>query len=188
MIGLIKTIRSEKTSKIYSKLEVNSTILHSLQYDLMMFVLSLSGLVLSAHFLIEAAAQLAHYFGVSDLVIGLTVVAIGTSLPELVTSLMCMKHGQDDMALGNVIGSNVLGVLGVIAIPALLSPGPVEFSVIWRDCVAMLFMTLALWVFIYNDISKASMIKRWEGAVLLMLFMIYIGVTIIATPNVTMLS
>ena len=184
LIWIIRSMRRETASSVYADLKVSERTHQPFWRSMGLTVLSLIGLLISAHFLVDAASDIAHFLGVSDLVIGLTIVAVGTSLPELVTSLMCLRHGQDDMAVGNIIGSNIFGILGVVAIPALLAPGQIDSNILWRDCTAMILITLALWVFIYNGMPRQAVIKRWEGMCLLLLFLGYMFV--VAMGDITL--
>ncbi len=135
------------------------------------FSVGLVGLLVSSKILVWAAVNIAHTLGVSDLVIGLTIVALGTSLPELAASIGSVLKGEDDLAIGNVIGSNVYNLLAVYSLPALIAPGAVDAVVISRDFPVLLAFTAALFV-LGIGISKAGNINRWEGAGL---FMAYLG-------------
>ena len=124
-------------------------------------------LLVSAEILVWAAIEVAAWLGVSELIIGLTVVAVGTSLPELAATLGAAVKGQTDIAIGNVVGSNILNVLAVLAVPALVSAPAVDIEVLWRDCGMMLALTMALALFAYAVGSRA-VITRFEGAVILL--------------------
>ncbi|MGR5541966.1 calcium/sodium antiporter, partial [Vibrio campbellii] len=101
-------------------------------------------LPLAADTLVNSAVTIATYFGMSDLVIGLTIIAVGTSLPELAASLAGVMKGEDDMAVGNIIGSNVFNILAVMGIPGLLNPSMVSELVMGRDYWVMLAVSLLL--------------------------------------------
>ena len=126
----------------------------------------LAVLVVSAEVLVWAAVKIAHFFQVSDLIIGLTVIAIGTSLPELAATVGSAIKGHSDIAIGNVVGSNILNILAVLAVPGLLHGTEISGLAFWRDCGMMLAVTLALSLFAYAVNSRA-VITRFEGAVLL---------------------
>ena len=128
------------------------------------FGTGLLAILISADMLVWAATGIASWWGVSELVIGLTIVAVGTSLPELAASVVAAFKGHADIAIGNVVGSNILNILTVLTIPALISAPGIEAVVFWRDCGMMLALTLVLTVFAYT-MKKA--ITRVEGAVLL---------------------
>jgi len=136
------------------------------------FVVGLLGLLISSKVLVWAAVNIAHMMGVSDLVIGLTIVALGTSLPELAASIGSVLKGEDDLAVGNVIGSNVYNLLAVFSLPALIAPGPVDASVISRDFPVLLAFTAVLFV-LGVGLSRAGNINRWEGGGLLSAYLFY---------------
>lgn len=127
----------------------------------------------SAQILIWGAAHLAAALGVSDLVIGLTIVALGTSLPELAASMAGALKGEDDLAVGNVLGSNMFNLLLVLPIPALIAPGAVPAHLLERDMFAMVVLTLVLFVFCVGWRGRAPRVSRLEGAALLGCFAVY---------------
>ncbi|MCX4189041.1 calcium/sodium antiporter [Methylophaga sp. OBS3] len=130
-------------------------------------------LVLSSRLLVWGAVDIAVALGVSDLIIGLTIVAIGTSLPELASSLMAIKKGEHDMAIGNVIGSNLFNTLTVVGIAGLISPMAIDPSVLSRDVAVMSGLTLLLFVFAYGFRGRQGRINRIEGSILLAAFIAY---------------
>lgn len=123
-------------------------------------------LLLSAEVLVWAATTIAQALGVSELIIGLTIIAIGTSLPELAATVGSALKGHTDIAIGNVVGSNILNILAVMSIPGLIHPVDFGGAVLWRDFGIMLAMTLLLLFFAYGVGSRA-VITRFEGFVLL---------------------
>lgn len=128
----------------------------------------LVGLVLmvgSSKMLVWGAVSIAHYFGVSDLVVGLTVVAVGTSLPELASSIAAARKGQDDIALGNIIGSNVFNSLMVIGVSGLIHPLAAEPDFMRRDIPVMAATTLLLYAFCWGRGGK-GVVTRLEGTIL----------------------
>lgn len=129
-------------------------------------IIGLLGLLISSRLLVWASVNIANALGVSDLVIGLTLVAMGTSLPELAASAVSVLKRQSDLAVGNVIGSNMYNLLAVYSLPGLIAPGPVNESVLSRDFPVMLALTLVLFVFGFG-FSKSGRINRWEGLFLL---------------------
>jgi cation:H+ antiporter len=124
-------------------------------------------LLISAELLVWAATSIASTLGVSELIIGLTIVAIGTSLPELATTVGAALKGHSDIAIGNVVGSNILNILAVLCIPGLLGGVAIESAVLWRDCGMMLALTLLLALFAYAVHSRQHVITSFEGVVLL---------------------
>ena len=132
----------------------------------MWVVVGLIMLPAAAHFMVESAVVIARYFGLSDLVIGLTIIAIGTSLPELAASIAGVLKNEDDLALGNIIGSNIFNLLAVLAMPGLIVPGLIDANATERDAYAMLAVTILLIAFSFN-LKGTRRINRWEGALLL---------------------
>ncbi len=126
-------------------------------------------LPLSAHFMVESAVEIARYFGMSELVIGLTIIALGTSLPELAASIAGVLKNEDDLALGNIIGSNIFNILAVLAMPGLIAPGVIDSHVASRDIFAMLLVTALLIAFSFNFRGSRS-INRWEGGALILCY------------------
>lgn len=125
--------------------------------------------------LVGGAANLASALGVSDTIIGLTVVAAGTSAPELITSVMAVKRGQDDIAVGNVVGSNIFNMLGILGITALLQPLPVPMEILQRDSLWMIGGSLLLFPFMRTGMR----VDRWEGLCLLGGFITYMTLLVL---------
>ncbi len=140
------------------------------------FLLALVFLLLSSELLVWAITEIAHELGVSDLFIGLTVIAIGTSLPELVVSMTSALKDHMDMAIGNIVGSNIFNILAVLSIPCVLSPtGDLEFELLWRDYALMLTLTLTLVAFAYFSKTKPS-IGRIKAVILITIWLGYLAV------------
>jgi cation:H+ antiporter len=127
----------------------------------------------SARLVVWGAATLATWFGVSDLVIGLTVVAFGTSLPELAASIISALKDEHDIAIGNVIGSNMFNLLGVLALPAVIAPGPVQEGVLERDYPSMFALTFVLFVMARGFRVRAR-VTRVDGVILVACFTVYV--------------
>ncbi|MBS4700914.1 MULTISPECIES: calcium/sodium antiporter [Aeromonas] len=135
------------------------------------------GLVLlvgASRLLVWGAVTIAQAFGISDLVIGLTIVAVGTSLPELASSLMAIKKKEHDLALGNVLGSNLFNTLAVVGIAAGIAPLDVDPAVLSRDWSLMMGLTLLLLVMCLGRKGQGR-INRVEGGILLCIFVAYTG-------------
>ncbi|MEZ5525213.1 MAG: calcium/sodium antiporter [Pseudomonadales bacterium] len=141
---------------------------------LLWFIVGLLILVASSRALVWAATGIAQILGVSDLLIGLTIIAIGTSLPELAASVASVLKGHHDIALGNVIGSNIFNLLAVMSIPAAIAPYAFSEQVLWRDYSFMLILTALLIAFCYLGIRRPRGIKigRTLGG---LFFLSYIG-------------
>lgn len=140
--------------------------------NLLSIGLGLVILPLSAHFLVHSAVHMAHWLGISELVMGLTFVAIGTSLPNLATAVVASLKGQDDIAVGTILGSNMFNLLVVMAFPGLINPSTINHHLLWRDIPVMFIMTLAL-LLINHQYKKK--IERWQGGLLLLIYGCYMG-------------
>lgn len=136
-------------------------------------VVGLIILVASSRLLVWGAVEIAQAFGVSDIIIGLTIIAVGTSLPELASSIIAIRKNEHDLALGNVIGSNLFNTLAVIGIAGAIHPLNVDSEVLWRDAMFMGILTLSLFIVGYGFKGQGR-INRIEGLVLLLA---YIGYT-----------
>lgn len=135
-------------------------------------VIGLTVLLAAAQLLVYAATEIALALGVSSMIIGLTIVAIGTSLPELAATIGSAMKGQPDIAIGNIVGSNILNILAVLAVPGMISATTLDFSALWRDSGMMLALTLMLALFAYGLNSRA-VITRFEGIVMLLAWIGY---------------
>lgn len=129
-------------------------------------------LLLGSKLLVMGAVEIAHMWGVSDLVIGLTIVAIGTSLPELAASIMSALKKEPDIAIGNIIGSNMFNLLAVLSLPGIIDPGPLQHEVMNRDFPIMIGLTVLLFVMAYG-FKGPGRVNRIEGGLLLMAFIAY---------------
>lgn len=129
-------------------------------------------LLAAAQLLVYAATEIAVALGISSMIIGLTIVAIGTSLPELAATVGSALKGQPDIAIGNIVGSNILNILAVLAVPGLITSTELDFSALWRDSGMMLALTLMLALFAYGLNSRA-VITRFEGTVMLLAWIGY---------------
>jgi len=141
-------------------------------------------LMFSSQLLVWGASNIATELGISDLVIGLTIVAIGTSLPELAATISSARKGETDLAIGNIVGSNLFNTLGVLAIPALIAPSIVSEPVLTRDMPIMIGVTVLLIIFGIGCYKAArNRIVFWNGAVFLALFFAYQGLLYYQTVN-----
>ncbi len=137
-------------------------------------VIGLLLLIASSRLLVWGAVSIAQGFGVSDLMIGLTIVAVGTSLPELASSIIAIRKNEHDLALGNVVGSNLFNTLAVVGIAGTINPMSVSTDVLSRDISVMAILTIALFAVGFG-FRKPGRINRYEGALLLAT---YIGYTV----------
>ena len=141
--------------------------------------LGLALLVLSAQALVAAASSIAESLGVSTAIIGLTIVALGTSLPELAASVTCVLKGHHDLAIGNIVGSNILNLLAVLPFPGLFSPGLIEPALLYRDYTVVLLLTCLLAYFCYNGVKKDRMISRFNGVIFLFIYCAWFTVMVV---------
>jgi len=123
-----------------------------------------------AHATVTGAAEVARLLGWSERIIGLTIVSAGTGLPEVVASLVSSVRGRSDVAIGNVIGSNLFNILGILGLSALASPLPVQSELVASDCWWMLGVTLLLFPVMFTGLR----VSRWEGGVLLAVYVVYL--------------
>lgn len=173
MFWLIHTAVRERSMDPYSR-ELESDLPEVLPNLLawLYFFIGLAGLLLSSRLLVWSAVNIANFFGISDLVIGLTIVALGTSLPELAATVSSVLKKEDDLAIGNIIGSNMYNMLAVYSLPGLIAPGAVLGSVVDRDFPVMLAFTAVLFVLARGRMRKGK-ICRLEGMALLLAYLGY---------------
>jgi cation:H+ antiporter len=138
-----------------------------LKKSLFRLALGLAVLLASSRILVWGAVGLARSFGVSNLIVGLTIVAIGTSLPELASSVAAARKNQHDLALGNIVGSNLFNTLAVVGVSGTIHPIAVSPMVLCRDVVVMGALSLSLFLIGYGFRGKPGKINRWEGVSLL---------------------
>jgi len=135
-------------------------------------VVGLAVLLGGSHILVDGAVSLARMLGVSEFVIGLTIVAVGTSLPEVAASIAGALKREPEIAIGNVIGSNMFNILGVLCLPGLIHPAALEKTVMLRDYPFMLALTVALFLMAYG-LRRPGGVSRFQGALLLAAFFGY---------------
>lgn len=135
-----------------------------------LFLIGLATLLVGSRVLVRGAVELAVSLGVSELVVGLTLVALGTSLPELAASVAASRRGEQDIAVGNVVGSNIFNLLGVLALPGIIAPGAVSRAVVIRDFPIMLGATLLL---LFMALNEATEIGPKRGLTLVLVFVAY---------------
>ena len=144
----------------------------SLKLGIIWLIVGLVLLALGSRILVGGAIYIATDLGVSKMIIGLTIIAIGTSLPELAASIMSARKGQHGIALGNIIGSNIFNLLGVMAIPALINPVVIEADALWRDYGLMLLLTLFILALSFKA-RRGGTISRLMGSLLLLIYVMY---------------
>lgn len=136
------------------------------------FLLSLGLLVASSELIVDAATTLAHWLHISDFIIGLTIVAIGTSLPELAATVVSSLKKQHDLAIGNVVGSSIFNLLLALPMAGLVSPSRLPSTIFYRDYPVMMIITFLFWLLALLN-PRQKKISRWGGVVLLLCYVIY---------------
>ncbi|MFD1383864.1 calcium/sodium antiporter [Rhodanobacter aciditrophus] len=145
----------------------------SLTKSIITLVLGLVVLVISSRMLVWGSVEIASLLGVSDLIIGLTIVALGTSLPELAASIAAVRKGEHDLAIGNVVGSNMFNTLAVVGIAGAIEPiANIGSEVFWRDWMAMIGLTVLL-LLVSVRLRQTRVINRYEGGLLLLCYVGY---------------
>ena len=140
----------------------------------LVFALSLIVLLIGSEIMVNAARDLALLFHVSELVIGITIVAIGTSLPELTACIIAVLNDEDDIAIGNIVGSNIFCLLCVLSIPLIMAPPhAISPEKLWIPMAMMLLVTVALWLF-SAKFDKTCQISRLEGMFLVFISSLYL--------------
>ncbi|SHK22505.1 cation:H+ antiporter [Marinobacter antarcticus] len=142
---------------------------------IMWLVIGLVLLVVSSRLLVWGAVTIAQSLGVSDLVIGLTIVAIGTSLPELASALAAVRKNEHDLILGNILGSGIFNTLAVVGLAAVIEPLSVAPEVLYRDWTLMLALTVGLLVMGFGMTGWRKVISRFDGSLLLLVYVAYTG-------------
>jgi cation:H+ antiporter len=186
---LLQDARKAETAKVTAEYDEaiealdDGLVAKPLYFQIGLVIVGLALLIQGSRFLVSSATTIAEAFGVSDLVIGLTVVAAGTSLPELATSVMAAYRGQRDIAVGNVVGSNLFNLLGVLGASAALSSSgiPVNRELIRLDYPVMLAATLVLIPICWNGFA----IKRWEGVLLAAFYVAYVAYLVMEAGDST---
>jgi cation:H+ antiporter len=151
-----------------------------LKKSMFWIALGLIFLIISSRMLVWGAVEIARSFGVSDLIIGLTVIAVGTSLPELASSIIAARKGEHDMALGNVLGSNMFNTLAVVGVSGLIAPFSLESEVLTRDMPVMAALTLSLFLIVFRP-KGPGRVNRFEGGLLLTSYTAYTAYLIRST-------
>lgn len=147
----------------------------SVKMSLVWLFIGLALLIASSRMLVWGAVFIAHKFGVSDVIIGLTIVAVGTSLPELASSVAAVRRGEHDMALGNVMGSNLFNTLAVVGISGVIKPYSIDAEILTRDMPLMFGLTVLMFLLGFGFRGRPGRINRVEGGLLLLIYTGYLG-------------
>lgn len=175
----LKASKNIKENESLKKEKENISILKAILFVLIGLVL----LVVSSKILVWGAVKIAASLGVSELVIGLTVVAVGTSLPELASSIVSARKNEHDLTFGNIIGSNIFNTLACVGIAGSIMPFSISKDIIFRDMGVLIFLTLILFLMGYNFKNKQGKISRFEGAFLLACYIAYTSILIFKSIN-----
>ncbi len=167
------TIMHNKTDKI----ENNEKPKYNIPLSIIFTILGIICLILGSNAVVDSASIIADFLGVSERIIALTIVALGTSLPELVTSISATKKGEYDIAIGNVVGSNIFNIGVVIGIPVAIFGNISNITFNYMDLFVMLLSSLLLYIFSF----KTYKINKKEGIILLIIFIIYYGNLILSS-------
>ena len=159
--------------------------------DVLILIAGLALILLGANYLVDGASAIAKRWGISEFIIGMTIVGIGTSTPEMVVSFLSAAQGNADIAVGNVIGSNIFNILMILGITALIAPLPLTSNNIKKDIPFSLLASAAL-IFVGSDImldgAPANIISRTDGLMLLSLFGVFMAYTIYSSQTSTGMS
>ena len=170
-----QVITSRKKNAAAQEEEVESKDPMPLWKAMLVVAVAFTAMVFGSDKLVEGASDIATALGVSDRIIGLTIVAVGTSLPELFASAMAAKKGESDMAIGNIIGSVTFNILSVIGLSAIICPIQDSNVGFGFDYLIMLGLGVLLWIFLRTKYT----LERWEGFILTLLYIGYLAKTII---------
>lgn len=146
---------------------------------ILFIVLGLAGLVVGGKLIVDSAVKIAEVLGMTERVIGLTIVSIGTSLPELATSIVAVRRKNVDIAIGNVVGSNIFNIFFILGLSTAITPVPLT-SESFFDILVCITASLLLFMFVFTD--RGNRIQRWEGAIFLLLYILYVGELIMGNP------
>ena len=146
----------------------------SMKKAILFTILGIVGIIIGSNLVVENASAIARTIGVSESMVALTIVALGTSLPELVTSVTATRKGEYDIAIGNVVGSNIFNIGMVIGVPIALFGGIQQISINYIDLITMIASAFLLFIFSYND----RKISKYEGSIFLIMFVVYYGYVI----------
>lgn len=161
---------TESTSIEQEYEEFIGTVYDNIKKDIFLIIIGLGALIAGAHFLVHSAIYIARIVGISELVIGLTVIAVGTSLPELATSMIAAIRKESDISVGNVLGSNIFNILGVLGVAAMIRPLQVNAASLIVDMPVMLLFS----IFLIPLITWKFVLTRGQGLLLLIGYGIYI--------------
>ena len=138
-------------------------------FSSLLVVIVLAGIIFGGNIVVDNASKFAYAIGMSELLVGLTIVAVGTSLPELVTSVVAAKKGENDIAIGNAIGSCIFNVVLILGFCSIIQPATVAWSSL-LDVVVMLISAVVLFLFSFKTLK----VNRWQGIVMIIMYAAYL--------------
>lgn len=168
MTYTLRLARQGHKEEINTEKQESEPELHGVWKSIGLILLGLACLIVGSDIFVTYASDVAHELGVSDAVVGLTIVACGTSLPELATSVVAARKGESALAIGNAIGSNVFNILLILGLTGTVCPMDLG-GITWIDMAVLLGSILLLWLFSYTKLR----VERWEGGTLLAVFLAY---------------
>ena len=171
---LILSVKKGKVSSenVQEELALESTNEISIFKSIFKLVIGVAGIVIGGQIVVDSATSIATSLGMSEKLVGLTIVAIGTSLPELVTSVVAAIKGEEDIALGNILGSNIFNILLIIGLSSAISPIAVSSNLIF-DFVFLIVVTLIIGIMIFANKSEEKRFGKKEGIILVVFYVIY---------------
>jgi cation:H+ antiporter len=170
---IVRSVRSKEPP--IDNHDVDTHNQKSMWLNILFIVLGITGLAFGSNWLVSSATNIATSFGVSPFIIGVTVLAFGTSVPELVTSAIAAHKGETDLALGNLMGSNIFNILSVLGLTAILTPVPLTQSIFDTDIIWMLVVVILLLVLMLVN----RKLNRWKGLLLVLFYMVYVAMLFI---------
>ncbi|MEX2131253.1 MAG: calcium/sodium antiporter [Pseudohongiellaceae bacterium] len=174
----LESSKNEEFTEDLKEIEENIAGMGKLRASAYLF-LGLVLLILSAEALVQAATSVATSLGVTSTIMGLTVIALGTSLPELAATITSGLKGHHELAIGNIFGSNIINILAVLPFPGLFAPYTIEPELLTRDYATMLVMTLVLALFCFRAIKQQKMIGRTYGVIFILMYCGWFGLMLV---------
>lgn len=159
-------------AKVSRDADKNEVKLYSTPISTLLIFGGLTGLVFGGKILVDNAIMLAQLAGMSEALIGLTIVAVGTSLPELVTSIIAVRHGQDDLAVGNIVGSNIFNILWILGLTASILPLPISPA---GQIDVLMNISATLLLFFFMFVGTKHRLNRWQGVMFVLIYVGYVG-------------
>jgi cation:H+ antiporter len=170
LFTLYKSRKENKNSEEFEKPQ------YTVGMSLVLIAISSIGLVLGSKWLVSGASEIARTFGVTERVISLSIIAFGTSVPELATSVTAAFKKETDISIGNIIGSNIFNILGILGVTSIVKTIPANISIYRTDIFWMIGISVLLFLFILP--VKRGKLKRWEGMVLVLVYITYVYIII----------